>query len=120
MGCSPGSRLHLFTLGNNPIAASNCAKFIELLTEGNVDNRNTQIQSYSCGFGVPVVSRQPCGLNCWGDSAVSVGHPGESGLLFSPVGANDLRTLIDMGYVEIQNDVPVLTSAGLEEMEIGD
>jgi hypothetical protein len=30
---SLGSRLHQFTVGNNPIAASNCAKFIELLME---------------------------------------------------------------------------------------
>ena len=34
-GRSLGSRLHQFTLGNNPIAASNCAKFIELLLEGS-------------------------------------------------------------------------------------
>jgi len=34
-GRSVGSRLHQFTLGNNPIAASNCAKFIELLKEGS-------------------------------------------------------------------------------------
>jgi SAM-dependent methyltransferase len=34
-GRSLGSRLHQFTLGNNPIAASNCAKFIELLMEGS-------------------------------------------------------------------------------------
>jgi hypothetical protein len=32
---SVGSRLHQFTLGKNPIAASNCAKFIELLKEGS-------------------------------------------------------------------------------------
>lgn len=32
-GRSLGSRLHRFTLGNNPIAVSNCAKFIELLME---------------------------------------------------------------------------------------
>jgi SAM-dependent methyltransferase len=30
---SVGSRLHQFTLGKNPIAASNCAKFIQLLKE---------------------------------------------------------------------------------------
>jgi hypothetical protein len=34
-GRSLGSRLHQFTLGNNRIAASNCAKFIELLMEGS-------------------------------------------------------------------------------------
>jgi SAM-dependent methyltransferase len=34
-GRSLGSRLHQFILGNNPIAASNCAKFIELLIEGS-------------------------------------------------------------------------------------
>jgi SAM-dependent methyltransferase len=34
MGRSLGSRLHQFTLGENPVAASNCAKFIELLEEG--------------------------------------------------------------------------------------
>jgi hypothetical protein len=33
---------------------------------------------------------------------------------------NDLRTLIDMGYVEMKNDQPVVTDAGLQEMEIGD
>ena len=32
---SVGSRLHQFTLGRNPIAAANCAKFIELLKEGS-------------------------------------------------------------------------------------
>ena len=31
---SIGSRLHQFACGTNPIAASNCAKFIELLKEG--------------------------------------------------------------------------------------
>ena len=41
-------------------------------------------------------------------------------LKFSPVDPNDLRTLIDMGYVEMKSDQPVVTSAGLEEMEIGD
>ena len=39
---------------------------------------------------------------------------------FTPVGPIDLRTLIDMGYVEMQDDDPVVTSAGLQEMEIGD
>ena len=29
---------------------------------------------------------------------------------------NDLRILVDMGFVEIQNDVPVITSAGLREI----
>src|ERR1700746_821514 len=38
----------------------------------------------------------------------------------SPVDPNDLRTLIDMGYVEMKNDQPVVMSAGLDEMEIGD
>jgi hypothetical protein len=41
-------------------------------------------------------------------------------LKFSPVDPNDLRTLIDMGYVEMKSDQPVVTSAGSEEMEIGD
>ena len=41
-------------------------------------------------------------------------------LKFSPVDPNDLRTLIDMGYVEMKSDQPVVTSAGLEEIEIGD
>ena len=34
MGRSLGSRLHQFTLGENPVAGSNCAKFIELREEG--------------------------------------------------------------------------------------
>ena len=34
-------------------------------------------------------------------------------LKLSPPHPNDLRILVDMGFVEIQNDVPVITSAGL-------
>jgi hypothetical protein len=41
-------------------------------------------------------------------------------LKLSPVSPNDLRTLIDMGYVEMKNEEPVVTSAGLQEIEIGD
>jgi hypothetical protein len=41
-------------------------------------------------------------------------------LKLSPVDPNDLRTLIDMGYVEMKNDQPVITGIGLQEMEIGD
>ena len=41
-------------------------------------------------------------------------------LKLSPVDPNDLRTLIDMGYVEMKDDQPVVTNAGLEEIEIGD
>lgn len=41
-------------------------------------------------------------------------------LKLSPVNPNDLRTLIDMGYVEMNNDEPIVTRAGLQEIEIGD
>ena len=41
-------------------------------------------------------------------------------LKLSPFDPNDLCTLIDMGYVEMKNDQPVVTDAGLQEMEIGD
>jgi hypothetical protein len=41
-------------------------------------------------------------------------------LKLSPVDPNDLRTLIDMGYVEMNNEDPVVTTAGLQELEIGD
>jgi hypothetical protein len=41
-------------------------------------------------------------------------------LKFSPVNPGDLRTLIDMGYVTMQDDVPVVTPAGVEQTEIGD
>jgi hypothetical protein len=41
-------------------------------------------------------------------------------LKLTPVNPNDLRTLIDMGYVEMSNEDPVLTGAGLQEVEIGD
>jgi hypothetical protein len=37
-------------------------------------------------------------------------------LKFSPVDPNDLRTLIDMGYVEMKNDDVVVTPAGLREI----
>ena len=39
-------------------------------------------------------------------------------LKLSPPHPNDLRILVDTGFVEIQNDVPVITSAGLREIEI--
>jgi hypothetical protein len=41
-------------------------------------------------------------------------------LKLSPVDPNDLRILIDMGYVEMKDDAPIVTGAGLEEVEIGD
>jgi hypothetical protein len=41
-------------------------------------------------------------------------------LKFSPVNPDDLRVLIDMGYVTMQDDVPVVTPAGVEQTEIGD
>jgi hypothetical protein len=41
-------------------------------------------------------------------------------LKLTPVGPNDLRTLIDMGYVEMKNDEPVVTDAGLQTIDIGD
>jgi hypothetical protein len=41
-------------------------------------------------------------------------------LKLSPVVPNDLRTLIDMGYVEMKNEDPVVTTAGLQEIENGD
>jgi hypothetical protein len=31
-----------------------------------------------------------------------------------------MRALIDMGYVEMKDDQPVVTEAGLQEIEIGD
>jgi hypothetical protein len=40
-------------------------------------------------------------------------------LKLSPVDPNDLRALIDMGYVELRNDEPVVTGAGLQEIEVG-
>jgi hypothetical protein len=36
-------------------------------------------------------------------------------LKLTPIDPNDLRTLIDMGYVEMKDDQPVVTNAGLEE-----
>jgi hypothetical protein len=41
-------------------------------------------------------------------------------LNFSPVDPSDLHTLINMGYVEMQGDTPMITYSGDEEMEIGD
>ena len=41
-------------------------------------------------------------------------------LKLTPVDPNDMRTLIDMGYVEMINDEPVVTATGLQQMEIGD
>jgi hypothetical protein len=41
-------------------------------------------------------------------------------LMLTPVDPNDLRTLIDMGYVEMKDEDPVVTSEGLQEIEVGD
>jgi hypothetical protein len=41
-------------------------------------------------------------------------------LKLSPPSQEDLRTLIDMGYVEMGNDQPFVTSAGINEMDQGD
>jgi hypothetical protein len=41
-------------------------------------------------------------------------------LKFSPVDPNDLRILIDMGYVEMKSDISVVTPSGLDQMELGD
>jgi hypothetical protein len=38
----------------------------------------------------------------------------------SPVDPNDLRTLIDMGYVEMKDEDQVVARRGLQEIEIGD
>jgi hypothetical protein len=35
-------------------------------------------------------------------------------LKLSPIDPNDLRTLVDMGYVEIVDGNPVVTAAGIE------
>jgi len=40
-------------------------------------------------------------------------------LNLTPVDPNDLRTLIDMGYVEMNDEVPTITTAGLDEIAIG-
>jgi hypothetical protein len=40
-------------------------------------------------------------------------------LKLTPVDPNDLRTLIDMGYVEMKDEVPTVTMAGLNEIAIG-
>ena len=41
-------------------------------------------------------------------------------LKLSPVDPSDLSILINMGYVEMQGDTPMITYSGNEEMEIGD
>ena len=42
-------------------------------------------------------------------------------LKWSPPAPNDLRTLIELGFVEVGKDeVPIVTGKGLVEMELGD
>jgi hypothetical protein len=42
-------------------------------------------------------------------------------LKWTPPAPNDLRTLIEMGFVEIGKDeVPIVTGTGLVEMDVGD
>jgi hypothetical protein len=38
-------------------------------------------------------------------------------LKLSPVADSDLRVLIELGLIEMQNDVPVLTAAGRDALE---
>ena len=40
-------------------------------------------------------------------------------LKFSPIAPNDLQTLIDLGYIEMKDEVPTVTTAGLDEITIG-
>jgi hypothetical protein len=40
-----------------------------------------------------------------------------SRLKLSPIGDDDLRTLMDLGLVEIRDDSPVVTPAGLAALE---
>ena len=42
-------------------------------------------------------------------------------LKWSPPDPNDLRILVEMGFVEIRKgEVPIVTEAGLVEMDLGD
>ena len=41
-------------------------------------------------------------------------------LKLTPVDPNDMRTLIDMGFVEMIDDEPVVTATGLQQIDIGD
>jgi hypothetical protein len=41
-------------------------------------------------------------------------------LKLTPASPEDINTLVKMGYVEMQDDKPVVTSSGLAEMDIGD
>jgi len=40
-------------------------------------------------------------------------------LKFSPIAPNDLQTLIDLGYIEMKDELPTVTIAGLDEIAIG-
>jgi hypothetical protein len=41
-----------------------------------------------------------------------------SRLKLSPIGDDDLRTLMDLGLVEIRDDSPIVTPAGLAALEL--
>jgi hypothetical protein len=40
-------------------------------------------------------------------------------LKLSPIAPDDLQSLIDLGYVEMKDEVPTVTTAGLDEIGIG-
>jgi hypothetical protein len=40
-------------------------------------------------------------------------------LKFSPIAPNDLQTLIELGYIEMKDEVPTFTIAGLDEIATG-
>jgi hypothetical protein len=40
-------------------------------------------------------------------------------LKLSPIAPDDLQSLIDLGYVEMKDEVPTVTTAGLDEIRIG-
>jgi hypothetical protein len=41
-------------------------------------------------------------------------------LKLSPPSAEDIQTLVAMGYVEMRDETPTITSSGVTEMDIGD
>jgi hypothetical protein len=51
-------------------------------------------------------------------NSVTSARPGRR-LKFSPIAPNDLQTLIDLGYIEMKDEVPTVTTAGLDEIAIG-
>jgi hypothetical protein len=67
---SVGSRLHQFTFGKNPVAASNCSKFIDLLKQSSERPVVLVIGGGTIGAGAGELYSDSSGLHPWNERQI--------------------------------------------------